>query len=100
MGLWNLLWKRAFTHLEGELNRRGYTTNMRDDPTTPVPSTTQNSLSSKASDSGHAGYKTLRRQSQPTMRVGPSSATRPRFKNATVPPSGFLAVPILLSRFP
>lgn len=37
MGLGNLLWKRAFTHLEGELNRRGYTTNMRDDPRQDSP---------------------------------------------------------------
>lgn len=37
MGLGNLLWKRAFTRLEGELNRRGYTTNTRDDPTRDSP---------------------------------------------------------------
>lgn len=37
MGLGNLLWKRAFTHLEGELHRRGYTTNMRDDPRQDSP---------------------------------------------------------------
>lgn len=37
MGLGNLLWKRAFNVLEGELLRRGYTTNMRDDPSRDSP---------------------------------------------------------------